>query len=604
MKISGIYNKIWKQTLKFRKEISQTVSGVILYTGIFATCILVYDMGFGQKGSEEVHLHDFYEAVKWILLVSFSVRNFLNVFNRDKSISVKILDAIILGLLIFALRIFNPHSSLHYLLEYIPSYKYLLGPIFLLIFFIEYSRNAVAYYSKKLNPALIFILSFLFIIIIGAFFLSLPNATHGKITLVDALFTSTSAVCVTGLVVLDTAKDFTGLGQIVILTLIQIGGLGIMTFAGFVGFMFSGGGVSFQQRMMLKDIGNSEKINDVINSIYKIIFIMFLVESIGALILYLSTPSELFSNWTGHVFFSVFHSISAFCNAGFSTYADGIYNVDLRFNYTLLLTLSGLIVFGGIGFPIVLNFYRYILFQITNVWHFLVNKRRFEHAPYVLNLNSKIVLITTTALIVIGFVSFFIFEYDGVLREHGLWGKISTSLFGSIVPRTAGFNSVNMSLLSFPTVILMVFLMWIGASPGGTGGGIKTTTFAIMIMNFFSMAKGDKSLIIQKREIKSIAINRAFAIVMMSLLLIGLATTMILYFDPQFYLDQIVFEVFSAFSTTGLSLGVTSGLSDGSKLVLIFVMFIGRVGSVTFFSAFLFKMYKKKQTYPTYEIRA
>lgn len=603
MKISGFYNDLWQKTLRFRKEISKTISGTILYTGILVICILVYDMGFGQKESEEALLHSFYEAVKWILIISFSARNLLNVFNRNKTFSVKILDGLILVSLIFLLRIFNANSSLHYLLEYIPSYKYLLGPIFLIIFFIEYSRNAVGFYSKKLNPALIFILSFFFIIIIGAFFLSLPNATHGKISLVDALFTSTSAVCVTGLVVLDTSKDFTGLGQIVILTLIQIGGLGIMTFAGFVGFMFSGGGVSFQQRMMLKDIGNSEKLNDVINSIYKIIFIMILVESIGALFIYISTSADLFSSWTSHVFFSVFHSISAFCNAGFSTFPEGTYNVDLRFNNPLLLTISGLIIFGGIGFPIVLNFYQYIKVQALNIWYFVFTKRRFEHVPYILNLNSKIVLITTLSLILVGFVSFFIFEYNGVLREHDLWGKICTSIFSSIVPRTAGFNSVNMSLLSFPTVILMVFLMWVGASPGGTGGGIKTTTFAIMLMNFISMAKGEKTLIIQKREIKSIAINRAFAIVMLSLLLTGFATSMILYFDPQFYLDQIVFEVFSAFSTTGLSLGVTSSLSDSSKLVLIFVMFVGRVGTVTFLSAFIFRVTKRKLKYPIHEVK-
>ena len=223
--------------------------------------------------------------------------------------------------------------------------------------------------------------------------------------------------------------------------------------------------------------------------------------------------------------------------------------------------------------------------------------------PYILNLNSKIVLITTLILILVGFFSFFIFEFNGVLREHGFMGKIWTSLFSSIVPRTAGFNSVNMSLLSFPTVILMVFLMWIGASPGGTGGGVKTTTFAIMVMNFISMAKGEKSLIIQKREIKNASINRAFAIIMTSLLLIGFATSLILYFDPQFYLDQIVFEVFSAFSTTGLSLGVTAGLSDSSKLVLIFMMFIGRVGSLTFLSAFIFGVAKKKLKYPIHDIQ-
>jgi len=599
----GFYQQLLNSTLYYRKKIGKNISGIILYTGLLTTCVLVYDMGFGQDITEESFLRTFYRGVKWVLFTCFLVRNILNIFNRDKKASVKFVDAVILVGLLILLRLFVKGSFLYEWLAYLPSYKYVVGPAFITIFFIEFSRNAVGYYSRRLNPALIFLLSFFFIIVIGAFLLSLPNAAYERLSLVDALFTSASAVCVTGLIVLDTATGFTGLGKIIILMLIQIGGLGIMTFAGFIGFMFSGAGVSFQQRLMLREIGNSERINEVIHAIYKIVLIMVLVESIGALAIYLLTPDRLFPDWEQHIFFSVFHSISAFCNAGFSTFTEGLHDVELRFNYLLLVVLGLLVITGGIGFPIMLNFYTYLKLQAMNIWHYVVHGRRFKHVPYILNLNSKIILGTTGFLIVTGLISFFIFEYNGTLSEHGLGGKLAMSFFSAVTPRTAGFNAVEMGALAFPTVILFIFLMWIGASPGGTGGGVKTTTFALMVLNFWNIAKGDRQLILNNRAIKSNAINRAFAIVMMSLLLVGLATSLVLYFDPQFDLEQVAFEVFSAFSTTGLSLGITAGLSDESKLVLILMMFIGRVGSLTFLSAFIFRRTFKGVRIPTNEIQ-
>lgn len=597
----SIYNEFWHRSLRFRKWLGRFISSAILYTGLVTTIALVYDAGFDHTSKEENYMFIFYNTVKRWLIALFAFRNILNIFNIDKPLRVKVLDGLLLTGLVIAFFTLMDQGELVDRLWFLPSYKYLLGPLFITIFAIELSRNAVSFYTRSINPALIFLISFFLIIAIGAGLLLLPNATNGKLSLVDALFTSTSAVCITGLIVQDTATFFTGLGQTIILILIQIGGLGIMTFAGFIGHMFTGG-ASYQQRLLLGEFSYEERIGDVIKTIYKTIVITLTVETIGAIGVYFSTSPEMFESRVDHVFFSVFHSVSSFCNAGFSTYTLGLYDVQLRFNYPFLLILAFLLIFGGLGFPIVLNFYNYIKLQLQNVYTYLFKKRRFRHVPYALNFSSKLILISTSALILIGWVGFFIFEYDGVLREHSFVGKLATSFFGATTPRTAGFNSVDMTQLMFPTVMLTILLMYIGASPGGTGGGIKTTTFSVMVMNFWSMASGREKLIFLGREIKQNTLNRTFSIITLSLVILGTAITLINVFDPQHDLVAIIFETFSAFSTVGLTLGITFDLTDKSKVVLILVMFIGRVGALTFLSAFLFRKKFEGVRYPKEDI--
>lgn len=600
---TDLYQRFWLSTLYFRKETGKAISGVILYTGIVYFLVFVYDLGFGQNPQEEVYLRTFYRSVKWILMFSFAGRNILNIFNRDKPVKIKILDFIILLILIFLIRLYAKGSPLSEQLDFLPSYKYLISPIYSAIFFIEYSRNAVSYYSPRLNPYLILVLSFIVIIFIGAVLLSLPNSSYRDLSLVDTFFTATGAVCVTGLTVIDISEDLTLLGQMIILMLIQIGGLGIMTFASFIGFLFSGNNVSFQQRLVLRELANSQKMNDVIHAVYKIVFIMVLIEGLGALMIYHLVPGELFEQKTDQIFFAVFHSISAFCNAGLSNFPEGLHHVDLRFHPLLLLNMSFLIIMGGIGFPIMLNFYDYIKLGIKNRWNYIVHKRRYVHVPYLINLNSRLILYTTGILLLTGWLGILIFEYDNALREFDFPEKLTVAFFTSATTRTAGFGVIDFSVVNFPTYILIVLLMWIGASPGSTGGGIKTTTFYIMVMNFWSLAKGEGSLIIQNRKITSYSINKSFAIVMMSLLLIGFGVSMIVYFDPQFSLEQIVFESFSAFSTAGLTQGITKSLSDGSKIVIMLLMLIGRVGSIAFLSAFIFKRTSNRIKYPQQEIQ-
>jgi trk system potassium uptake protein len=585
---SGFYNEFRHQTLDLRKGLGKTISALLIYAGILTFSAVIYDVGFRQEGLEEVYLSSFYFALKRFLLIAFLLRNLLNIFNRDKKPAVKVLDFCLLLLIFLVLQVLTAESQLLELPNWIPSYKYVSGPLYLLVFSIEFSRNAVGYYRRSINPALIFVMSFFAIIVLGTGLLSLPTATVERISLVDALFTAVSAVCITGLIVQDTATFFTPLGQFFIMILIQIGGLGIMTFAGFIGHMFSSG-TSLQQRMLLGEFTNNEQVGKVIKTISQIIVITLFVEAVGALLIYYSTQASLFESAGDHVFFSIFHSVSAFCNAGFSTLSDGLFDVHFRFNYWMLLIIAWLFVFSGLGFPIVLNVYYFVKHLFRDTFLAVLRGQRFKHVPYALNFNSRIIFITSLLLILVGWIGFFVFEYHGVLEEHSLIGKLAVSFFGAVTPRTAGFNSVDMSALAFPTVMLYLMLMWIGASPGGTGGGIKTTTFAVSFLNFLNLARGKGRITLFNREIPHTSINRAFAIISLSLIILGLSSTMVYHFDSQLELSTVVFECFSAFSTVGLSLGISAELSDKSKLVIIVLMFVGRVGVLTFLSAFIFR---------------
>ena len=289
---------------------------------------------------------------------------------------------------------------------------------------------------------------------------------------------------------------------------------------------------------------------------------------------------NLFSSFFEKLFFSVFHSVSAFCNAGFSTLPNSLYETGFRYNYMLQGIVISAFVLGGLGFPIVVNIIKFLKYVVIKKVFYFTGKRQ-SHKPWVLNLNSRITLVTTSILTVVGTVLFYINEYNNTLQEHQGMGKFITALFGAATPRTAGFNTVDMTALNFSTVILLFLLMWIGASPASTGGGIKTNTFAIATLNFLSLARGKSKIEVFRREIAEISVRRAFAVIALSLMIIGTSIILISIFDSDKNLLDIAFECFSAYSTVGLSLGITSSLSSMSKLTIIAVMFIGRVSMLT-----------------------
>jgi potassium uptake TrkH family protein len=561
--------------------------------------ILVFDLGFAHSASERGYLDNFYSVVLFLGIISILIRYFLS--KQKFSIKVKVFDTLLFTL--FALIGLVQVDSL---LENIPFLGFFnkMGWVFLTIFlyFIrEFSALKIDFKREYFNPAQVFIGSFLFIILIGTFLLMLPKATHSGISALDALFTSTSAVCVTGLIVVDTGTYFTNFGQTIILILIQLGGLGIMTFASYFSYFFRGK-ASYENQLMLKDMTNSDKIGEVFSVLKKIILVTFAIEIIGTILIFFTIEKSVIASVPERIFFSVFHTVSGFCNAGFSTLENSLYEPEFQFNYPLQLIVAVLFILGGIGFPILFNLYKYFGYFLKHQFLKIRHPREIVYKPWVLSLNSRIVLMTTFVLLITGSALFYFFEHDNTLAGHSEFGKIVTAFFGGATPRTAGFNSVDMSALNFSTIMIVFLLMWIGASPGSTGGGIKTSTFAVATLNFLSLARGKDRIEVYRRQITDMSVRRAFAIIALSLMVIGVAVFLIASFDSDKTLLSIAFECFSAYSTVGLSLGITPHLSSASKMVIIFTMFIGRVSMLTILIAVLRRVKHLNYRYPDEEI--
>jgi trk system potassium uptake protein len=567
---------------------------IAFWISLMGMIAIVSDFGFYQNDFSQRLLDTFYFVVLGIGLISTFTR-----YIEDRKLFKRkafILDLISVG---FSFWLFYL-----YLFVGVPFETDLIleNPIWVKIavlftFIREFSELKINFNRTVLNPAQLFILSFLVIILIGSFLLILPNATYDGISYLDALFTSTSAVCVTGLVVVDTGTHFTLYGQTIIMILIQVGGLGILTFASYFSYFFKGG-TSYENQLALSDMTSSKKLGEVFSTLKNIILITFGIELFAGILIYISIDSSSFSSQSDQLFFSAFHSISAFCNAGFSTLSNSLYETGFRFNYCLQLVIILTFVLGGLGFPIVVNILKYLKYKIIT----LFSSKKSKYRPWVLNLNSRITLVTTLSISLAAFIIFYFIEYNNTLAEHNGFGKVVTALFGATTPRTAGFNTIDTTAMAFPTLMMVFLLMWIGASPQSTGGGIKTSTFAIAALNILSLAKGKSRIEIFRREIAEISVRRAFAIISLSLVVIGFAIMFISIFDPEKHFLDIAFECFSAYSTVGLSLGITGSLSSASKFVIIVVMFVGRISMLSLVIAVFKKIKHKNYSYPKEEI--
>jgi len=440
-------------------------------------------------------------------------------------------------------------------------------------------------YTKEINPARLLITGYIGIITIGALLLSLPFATTTGISPADALFTATSAVCVTGLIIKDTATDFTVFGKLIILLLIQIGGLGYMTLSTSF-FFFLGKKISLRERMLFKESVNILSYDNLMRFAWRIFRITIVVEIIGAILFYFCFIKKFPTTVAAGQ--AIFHSVSAFCNAGFSTFSE---NLSLfRNSWAVPLIAGVLIISGGIGFIV-----------ISDVYSVVIKKAKRDLA-----LHSKIVLKTTIILILFGTIFIFLYEGPRSLAHYPLHLKIIHSFFQAITPRTAGFNTVNISLFSPLTIIVIILFMFIGASPGGTGGGVKTSTFALLLIWVKELLLGRyrSDITTLKRRIPVEQAMRSFLLIFLSICLILISFFLIMLINqPKPF--KLLFEIFSALGTVGLSLGsninptcnYVSEFSVLGKLLMILVMLIGRVGTLTLGSA-LIKPHIPEFTYP------
>jgi trk system potassium uptake protein TrkH len=426
---------------------------------------------------------------------------------------------------------------------------------------------------KNLSPAQALVFYYAAAIVLGTLLLATPLAAHGEpLSLLDALFTATSAQCVTGLIVVNTGTKLTLFGQCVVLALIQVGGLGIMTFSVYL-FIYLKVGVSGRGRWIIHETLMHSPVNSWRDLIRGIFLMTLVIEAAGAVLLAFAFVPVL-GFWEG-VYSAVFHSISAFCNAGFSLFTDSL--VGFRDNPLVNLTVMGLIILGGIGFLVIRE-----LIQVARV-----RARKRSQRPK-LSLHTKIVLVASSFLIVFGAVMIGWLESGNSLAAmpftEGLW----TALFQSVTARTAGFNTIDLNTFRAPTVFLVIFLMFVGASPGSAGGGVKTTSMALFFAIFYNRLKGNQHTSLFRRTIPDEAITKALALVLLAIILIGIALFGLMIVQiPDLAHENMreflgyTFEAFSAFGTVGLSIGATAKLNALGKLIIIVLMFVGRVGLLT-----------------------
>lgn len=453
--------------------------------------------------------------------------------------------------------------------------------------------------NRFYNPAQLFVFSFMLLIVAGCILLKMPFALQAELSWIDAIFTSTSAVCVTGLAVVDTATHFTRMGQFIIMLLIQAGGIGILSFAGLFSYFLKGGS-TYENQLAIGNFSNTDRMSEVFVLLRRTIYITFSIELISAVFIFFSIGDQG-HRFTDQLFISLFHAVSAFCNAGFSILPRGAATIGYVNNYSFQLLLAATYILGGLGFPIVVNILKYIR-HVSNRLLGKFRQREYFFQPWVININSKINLVTTIIITMFATVFIYANEFGNVLSDHDGIGKWVLAFATATTPRTAGFNSIDFADLEFSSIIFIIFLMWIGASPNSTGGGIKTSTLAVAILNVFSIARGKDRTEVFRREISPITIQRAFATMFLSLIIIGIAVMLISFFEPGKPLLDIAFECFSAYSTVGLSLNVTSTFTVGSKIVLVITMFIGRVTMLSMLIAVVKKVKNLQYRYASEEL--
>ncbi|OUM88018.1 TrkH family potassium uptake protein [Caldibacillus debilis] len=435
-------------------------------------------------------------------------------------------------------------------------------------------------FQNDISPQRTMIFGFAAVILIGTVLLALPvsSADSRSIGWLDALFTATSAVCVTGLAVLDTGSDFSFFGQLVIMLLVQIGGLGFMTY-GVIFAVLLGKKISLKDRLLVRESTKSISFKGVVRLTFAVIVIAFSLELIAAAVLTLRWAGEF--GWQEAAYLALFHAVSAFNSAGFSLWPDSLsrYVGDPIVN----LTISALVIIGGLGFTVLVDIYE---------------KRNWRQ----LTLHSKVVILTSSILTLGGFLVFFILEsFNPHTFGHLTLGeRLWAAFFQSVTPRSAGFNTIDTGAMMSTSLLFTIFLMFVGASTGSTGGGIKTNTFAVLILTLKSVVKGQEEVTVLNRRISGNLVFQALAVIVLSFGIVLLACLLLTITERTAHHDflEILFEATSAFGTTGLSMGVTRELTPLGKFIVIATMFIGRLGPLTFAFALALKPTKSKIRYP------
>jgi potassium uptake TrkH family protein len=538
----------------------------------FAVGVIIYYYGYPQtEFSIKLNSWFLYGSL-FFYIIRYLIRLFYD-FHPFRFLKNNKTEGIILFSFFFFLIFQNSIIELtnQFVGHNIESYSILFIQFYiLLIVFLKIGQSGSKISNLNLDPSTLLLLSFVVLILSGSGLLMLPEMTSHGISFVDALFTSTSASCVTGLVSVDTATAFTFKGKLVIMGLIQMGGISIVSFAAFfITFSQKSGGLKYQS--LIKDFMSVDKLSDTRRILRNVIKFSIVIELIGAVLIFFSFhPDVPFKSTNDKIFVSVFHAVSAFNNAGFSTYTNNLYEAGVKNMYFMHMVIAALIFLGGIGFGVLQD-----IFSYDHI------RERMKFRWKKLQIGTRISLRTSVFLIVFGAAAFWFFERNNVLSGQNFFVQVSHSVFQSVSTRTAGFNSVDFTKLGAPILVFMMFLMFVGAAPGGTGGGIKVTTFAVIVKSAAATITGKRGVDFFKRSVPFIIIDRAFSIALFSITIVFTSAFLLTITDPKIDFLKLLFEEVSAFGTVGLSTGITFNLSDASKLILITSMFVGRIGTLT-----------------------
>ena len=604
-----IYHKFLLYQNKWIHPYVRVALGVMTTLTYLASILLivglVYEHGFTISVAEAHQLQRLYHGVWIVFLSDISLRIALEYKDTRQTFSkLTWILTFLLYLTLVPVVFHRPEveGAIQAVWDFLNGRIYHLA-LLLMLSFLNLSYGLVRLLGRRTNPSLILAVSFLIIILIGTGLLMLPRSTVAGISWVDSLFISTSAVCVTGLTSVDVASTFTTTGFVIIILLIQIGGLGVMTLTSFFAMFFMGN-TSLYNQLVVRDMVSSNSLNSLLSTLVYILGFTLAIEGAGMLAIWSDIHGTMGMDIHEELAFSAFHSISAFCNAGFSTLPGNLGNPLLMSGHNpFYIYISLLIILGGIGFPILVNFKDIILYHIRRFWRFLRtwewDGRRFYH---LYNLNTRIVLIDTFLLLVVGTAGIALFEWIASFAGMPVADKWTQAFFNASCPRTAGFSSVDLAGLSVQTLLIYLILMWIGGGSQSTAGGIKVNAFAVVVLNLVAVLRGTERVEVFGRELSYDSIRRSNATVVMSFGVLFVFIFIISILEPKLSLLTVTFECVSAISTVGSSLNATPLLGSDSKLLVALLMFVGRVGLITLMLGIIKQKKNTKYQYPSGQI--
>jgi len=596
MNQQGARQRFLLQIFRLKEPVLRSLTGLRVLASLISLFLVVYYYGFPHTTARAATLIFLTQSMFGFFIFSYLVRAFFSL-NALLYIRETLFEANIIGLLLLDVAgLVVGYPFIQNLLKafelenLLPAYTFLVQLYLMVIVITESTRLGSEVLTIKVKPATAFIGSFVLLIIVGTLLLMMPEMGAGgkSATFMEALFTTVSASCVTGLSTVDIGTHFSIRGHIVILMLVQAGGLGILTFATFFA-MFLKKGIGINQQAMISDIMSEDNLFDAKSMLGRIIFFTFFIEAGSAVTLFMlwDARAPFYHEPLEKAFQSLFHSVSAFCNAGFSLMPKGLYENWLNDRLSIHMLVAATIFLGSLGFPALRD-----IFGLHNI------RQRIQTPWKPWKLSTRIAFFSSVALVIFGAVVFLLTEQSGVLANLSWPERIAHSIFQSVTPRTAGFNTVDMGALAAPTIVLLIFLMFIGGASGSTAGGIKTSTFVVILLAIGATVRGKSNLELGGRSISFELLNKAYTIFVFSSSFILVAVFFLVLFEPEIPALDLVFEEVSAFCTVGLTVGITSGLGIPAQVVLMISMFVGRVGTLTLAFALASRTASTSYRYP------